>query len=213
MKNLQREVKVTKQKKVDITKESLKKILGRMPNWKSPGPDLVQGFWIKNFSSLHGRVRSQIKECLGSDFETSWLTKGRTVLLQKDKSKGNIASNFRPITCLPLMWKLFSGVIADQIYGDLDQQKLLPEEQKGCRKRSRGTNDLPYIDTAIIREVKSRKKNLAMAWIDYKKAYDMVLHSWIKECLDLFGVAENIKTLVVNSMEKWRVMLCAGNQS
>ena len=64
---------------------------------------------------------------------------------------------------------------------------------------------------AVIREVKSRKKNLAMPWIDYKKAYDMVPHPWIKECFDLFGVAENIKTLLVNSMEKWRLMLCAGN--
>ena len=44
LKNLQSEVSVTKQEKVDITKESLKKILGRMPNWKSPGPDLAQGF-------------------------------------------------------------------------------------------------------------------------------------------------------------------------
>ena len=50
-----------------------------------------------------------------------------------------------------------------------------------------------------------------MAWIDYKKGYDMVPHSRIKECLDLFRVAENNKTLLVNSMEKWRVMLCAGN--
>ena len=50
-----------------------------------------------------------------------------------------------------------------------------------------------------------------MTWIDYKKAYDMVPHSWIRECLDLFGVAENIKTLLVNSMEKCRVMLYAGN--
>ena len=50
-----------------------------------------------------------------------------------------------------------------------------------------------------------------MAWIDYKKAYEMVPHSQIKECLELFGVAENIKTLLVNSREKWRVMLCARN--
>ena len=50
-----------------------------------------------------------------------------------------------------------------------------------------------------------------MAWIDYKKAYDMVPHSWILECLDLFGVVENIKSLLVNSMEKWKVMLCSGN--
>ena len=39
-----------------------------MPNWKSPGPDLVQGFWLKNFSSLHERIRLQLKECLDSEF-------------------------------------------------------------------------------------------------------------------------------------------------
>ena len=44
LKDLQNEVNVTKQEKIDITKESLKKSLGRMSNWKSPGPDLVQGF-------------------------------------------------------------------------------------------------------------------------------------------------------------------------
>ena len=182
-----------------------------MPNWKSPGPDLVQGFCLKNFSSLQENVSLQLKECLNSGFLPSWLTRGRTLLLQKVKSKGNVASNYRPITCLPLMWKLLTGVIADQIYAHLDQEKLLPEEQKGCRKGSRGTNDLLNIDRAVIKEVKSRNKNLAMAWIDYKKAYDMVPHSWIIGCLDLFGVAENIKSLLVNSMEKWKVMLCSGN--
>ena len=104
-----------------------------------------------------------------------------------------------------------TGVIANQIYGHLDQQTLLPQEQKRCRERSRGTNDLRYIDRAVVREVKSREKNLTMTWIEYKKAYDMVPYLQIKECLDLFGVAENIKTLLFNSMEKWRVMLCAGN--
>ena len=190
---------------MDITKGSLKKIIGRMPNWKSPGPDLVQGFWLKNFSSLHERGRLQLKECLDSGFVSSWLTRGRTSLLQKDKIKGNVASNYRPITCLPLMWKLLTGVIAAQIYAHLDQKKLLPEEKKGCRKGSRGTNDLLFTDRAVIKEAKSRNKNLAMAWIDYEKAYDMIPHSWIIDCFDLFGVAENIKSLLVNSMEKWKL--------
>ena len=35
--------------------------------------------------------------------------------------------------------------------------------------------------------------------------------TWCHIRLDLFQVAENIKTLLVNSMEMWRVMLCAGN--
>ena len=97
-------------------------------------------------------------------------------MLKKDKSEGNVASNYRPITCLPIIWKILTGVIADQIYAHSGQAKLLPEEQKGSRKGSRGTNDLLYIDGAVIKEVKSRKKNLAMASIDYKKAYDMVPH-------------------------------------
>ena len=79
------------------------------------------------------------------------------------------------------------------VYAHLDQEKLLPEEQKVCRKGSRGINDLLYIDREKIKEVKSRNKNLVMAWIDYKKTYDWVPHWWIIERLDLFGVAEKIK--------------------
>ena len=158
LQDLQSEVNVKKQEKIDITTGSFKKILGRMPNWKSPGPDLVLGFWLKNFSSLHERIGLQLKECLDSGFVPSWLTRGQT-LLQKDKSKGNVAINHRPITCLPLMWKLLTSVIADQIYAHLDQQKLLPEEQEGCGKGSRGTNDLLYIDRAVIKKVTSRNKN------------------------------------------------------
>ena len=55
------------------------------------------------------------------------------------------------------MRKLLLCVVADKIYGHLDQQKLLPEEQKGCSKISRGTNHLLYIDRAVIK-VNSRKK-------------------------------------------------------
>ena len=42
---LRSEVNVKKQEKIDITMGSLKKILGRMPNWKSPGP----GVLVKEF--------------------------------------------------------------------------------------------------------------------------------------------------------------------
>ena len=45
---------------------------------------------------------------------------------------------------------------------------MLPDKQKGYRNGSIGTNDLLNIDRAAIKEVKSRNKNLAMVWIDYK---------------------------------------------
>ena len=64
LQDLQSEVNVKKQMKIDITTGSLKKILGRIPNWKSPDPDDFTS--PKNFTSLHERVRLQLKECLDS---------------------------------------------------------------------------------------------------------------------------------------------------
>ena len=47
LQGLRTEVNVKKQEKIGITTRSLKNIFGRIPNWKSPGTDLVQGFWLK----------------------------------------------------------------------------------------------------------------------------------------------------------------------
>ena len=55
-------------------------------------------------------------------------TKMRTILIQKGKEKGKAASNYRPITCLSLVWKLLIGVISEEVYGFLDANLLLPQE-------------------------------------------------------------------------------------
>ena len=64
-----------------------------------------------------------MEEKVTNGFMPSWLNKGSTALLQKEKSERNIGSNCRPLTYLPLMWKLLTGLIADQIYGHFDHQK------------------------------------------------------------------------------------------
>ena len=46
-----------------------------------------------------------------------------------------------------------------------------------------------------------------MAWIDYKKMYDFVPHSWINECMELFGIADNVRNFFENSMEQWKLSL------
>ena len=35
-----------------------------MPNWKSPEPDGVQEYWIKNLINLHTRIALQLDRCL-----------------------------------------------------------------------------------------------------------------------------------------------------
>lgn len=52
-----------------------------------------------------------------------------------------------------------------------------------------------------------RDTNLGMAWIGYKKAYDMVPHSWIQESLELAAVANNVVEFIARSMKTWNVDL------
>ena len=56
------------------------------------------------------------------------------------------------------------------------------------------------IDKSILVDRKKEHKNLAMAWVDYKQAYDMVPHSWMIEYLKLTQMAENIINFVDRSM-------------
>ena len=116
------------------------------------------------------------------------MTAGRTVLCQKDPRNGNAVENHRPITCLPIMWKLMTGRIADNLYKMFEESDILPMEQKGCRRKSRGTKDQLSIDKMILNDCRIHHKNMAMTWVDYKKAYGMVPHCWIIECLKMVHV-------------------------
>ena len=181
----------------------VRKQLKKMPNWKSPGPDGLQGYWVKNFTSCHERLALQLRNCMSSAQIPDWLTTGKTTLVMKDKDKGSQVTNFRPITCLPLVWKLLTGIIAEELYGHLEKEGLFPDEQEGGRRKSRGTKDQLLIDKMIIRNCKRRLTGLGMAWFDYKKAYDMVPHSWIRKCMLMFGVAGNATRVLDKSMDKW----------
>ena len=52
-----------------------------------------------------------------------------------------------------------------------------------------------------------------MAWVDYKKAYDMVPHSWILEVVGMMGIAENVCQLLRQRMGHWKTMLTASDQN
>ena len=201
--------RIEKQEDVVIELDDVRRGIRRMTNWKAPGPDAVQGFWFKKFTSMHVRIASGLQGCLAQGWVPTWMTLGRTSLFMKDPTKGTRADNYRPIACLPLMWKLLTGILSEKIYCHLAGNNLLPDEQKGCRKRSRGTKDQLLIDKMILKDAKAGK-NLSMAWIDYKKAYDMVPHSWIKEVVDMLGVAGNIGGLLSSSMSGWKTQLMGG---
>ena len=123
------------------------------------------------------------------------MTFGKTVQYQKDPAKGSAVDNYSSVSCLPLMWKLMTVMLAKKMYSYLERKNVLPSEEKECHKGSRGTKDQLLIDKTLLRNCKRRHTNLAMSWIDYyKKAYDM------------FSIANNVQDFL-NSMKSWKLEL------
>ena len=86
-----------------------------------------------------------------------------------------------------------------------NKRRLFLEEQKGCRKGFGGTGELLYIDQHIFNERKTRRKNLAMAWIDNKKAYEMVPPSSIINCLKIYKILVEVINFIEKTMKTVRM--------
>ena len=88
------------------------------------------------------------------------------------------------------------GIVAVEIYGFLESERLLPEKQIWCRRKSKGIEDQLHIDMVLFQEVKQRKKNLKKEkeWWDGSiiGKLDLVPHSWVIESLNMIGITKNV---------------------
>ena len=56
-------------------------------------------------------------------------------------------------------------------------------------------------------EVRNQQRNLAVAFYDYQKAYDMVRHDWMIRVYQWMGVPEKVVNVIVKLMEGWKTRL------
>ena len=138
----------------------------------------LPNFFIKHFKTLHKPMAQAYSEIIKDLKQTpDWLVEGATNLLPK-KEETWIPKIYRPIACLPTTFKVLPSVITDRLYSQLEKKAIMTPEQRGGKKDYYGCRDQLMINNAILENCKKRK-NLSTAWIDYKKAFDSVPHSWI----------------------------------
>ena len=94
-----------------------------------------------------------------------------------------------------------------------DKPRTLPRGIERMPQRTRSTGELLYIDQHIFNESQTRRKNLAMACIDYKKAYDMVPQSWRVHYFKMYKIPDVVIKFTEKTIETWRVELIEGGKS
>ena len=80
-----------------------------------------------------------------------FLVQGITYLLPKSRDWED-PSNYRPITYLCTIYKIYTACIAEKIYKHLETNKLLAEEKKGCIKNSQGCKEHLIVDSIVLEQ-------------------------------------------------------------
>ena len=105
------------------------------------------------------------------------------------------------------MYKILTFILTEYTYSFLIDSGLFSDEQKGCKGGFYSCKDRLLINKMILENCHNRNNNLSIAWIDYKKDFDSVPHSWIEKCLETFKISPVLRNFVSHSMRMWKTAL------
>jgi hypothetical protein len=109
----------------------MKEMIAKMPNNRSPGYDLITGYWIKSLSALHRPLLAQLSSLkAGTTDMPTWLATGRTTLVPKN-SDTHATNNYRPIACQNTTYKLYTSILNHFIEDHCTRNNILYPEQAG----------------------------------------------------------------------------------
>jgi len=109
---------------------------------------------------------------------SKWRLSSITVLFKSGDP--TLPSNYRPITILPLLYKLFSRLLRRRLTCILDTQQSI--DQAGFRAGFSAEDHL-FVLAMLQQKCEEFRSELWMAALDFKKAFDTVRHSTIWKAL------------------------------
>lgn len=196
-----------------LSEELLKRTIDSTHNWKAPGIDNIHNFWYKKFTSTHRIITQHMNTIIQNpEAMPEFYTTGITYLLPKNELTTNPA-NYRPITCLPTIYKILTACISKLIYEHCENNDILYEQQKGCRKNSQGCKEQLTIDNVVMSQAYKDKRNIYTAYIDYRKAFDSIPHSWLAQILKIYKISPVLSRFLLSAMGKWTTSLRLQSES
>lgn len=190
--------------------EEIDKAIRKARPWKAPGCDGIQAHWWKALPVASLWLTRIVAEWLQSTkVPAGWIARGRTVLIPK---KGDLtkAENFRPITCLNSCYKVLTATVNALLLDHLKLGRAIPPNQRALRKHEWACQHAMLLDQAIIRDSLSREKPISVAWLDYKKAFDSIAHSYLRWVLESVNTPKKLGTILERLMSSWVTRLEIG---
>ena len=164
-----------------ISGDEIKMAIKQLRNGASAGPDL---FLIEFFKKGSNVLISYIQNLFNKIFEIGYFpvkwSEGFIIPIFK-KGDINEVSNYRGITLLSTLGKLFTRILNNRLNAWAEEYNVYIEAQAGFRKHM-STIDNIFILSGLITHCLNNNETLYCAFVDFSKAFDYVVRDnvWYK---------------------------------
>ena len=186
-----------------ITEQEIISCIDNLNNGKTPSPsDEITNEYIKSTKSIMVPIYTQLFNLIfeSGHIPNAWL-EGTIIPLYKNKGSSLDPGNYRPITILSCLGKLFTSVLNRRLTTYLDQYNIIHENQAGFRKQYT-TSDHLFTLQALIEILRKKKQKFFCAFIDFSQAFDKVWRAGLLHKLLQNNINGNFYR-VINNVSKY----------
>lgn len=187
-----------------ILQDEVNKAIKSQKKGKTPGEDLISNELLTGSSKVTLNTITEIfNEILRTEYIPHQWTTSIIILLHKKGKKDDI-TNYRPISLMSNMYKIFSKILLDRLTKTLDENQ--PKEQAGFRSEF-STIDHIHTIKQVIQKCSEYNITFYLAFVDYNKAFDSLKHIKIWEALETQGVEKKYIRLIINIYKNMKVKI------
>ena len=176
---------------MNLSIERVRKFMCMLPNKFSHSPDGIPSALLRILSYELCTPLNIIFEMSINSGTCPSLWKNADITPLYKKGDASQASNYRPISILPAMCRLFERILADDINYHLHYNRLITDAQYGFVKGRSTKLQLLHSSKMWTNAIDSNKF-VDTVYIDFAKAFDTVSHRKLLYKLTKYGISGNI---------------------